>query len=51
MAHKLQNPVGRAVYALHKQTVEPVLIIKSMMGFLQFLLRGKGQVDRRLGVA
>ena len=31
----------RAVHALRKQTVEPVFgIIKSVMGFRQFLLRG-----------
>ena len=33
--------VGRAVYALRKQTVEPVFgIVKSVMGFRQFMLRG-----------
>ena len=41
MAHKLKTPAGRAAYALRKQTVEPVFgIIKSVMGFRQFLLRG-----------
>ena len=36
---------GRAAYALRKQTVEPVFgIIKSVMGFRQFLLRGVGNV-------
>jgi transposase len=46
MAHKLQSPAGRAVYALRKQTVEPVFgIIKSVMGFRQFLLRGKDKVN------
>ena len=40
MAHKLKTQKGRQVYALHKQTVEPVFgIIKSVMGFRQFLLR------------
>jgi len=34
MAHKLRSSSGRAVYALRKQTVEPVFgIIKSVMGF------------------
>jgi IS5 family transposase len=41
MAHKLKTQKGRKVYALRKQTVEPVFgIIKSVMGFRQFLLRG-----------
>lgn len=41
MAHALQTRVGKARYALRKQTVEPVFgIIKSAMGFRQFLLRG-----------
>jgi IS5 family transposase len=41
MKHVLKTKVGRAAYALRKQTVEPVFgIIKSVMGFRQFLLRG-----------
>jgi transposase len=41
MKHKLKTRNGRAAYALRKQTVEPVFgIIKSVMGFRQFLLRG-----------
>ncbi|MDP3244498.1 MAG: IS1182 family transposase [bacterium] len=41
MAHRLKTKAGRACYALRKQTVEPVFgIIKSVMGFRQFLLRG-----------
>jgi transposase/IS5 family transposase len=41
MKHALKTQVGRAAYALRKQTVEPVFgIIKSVMGFRQFLLRG-----------
>lgn len=41
MAHKLKTKLGRMLYALRKQTVEPVFgIIKSAMGFRQFLLRG-----------
>lgn len=41
MAHKLQTKAGRAIYALRKQTVEPVFgIIKSVLGFRQFSLRG-----------
>jgi transposase len=45
MAHKLQTRAGRKTYALRKQTVEPVFgIIKSVMGFRQFLLRGLKKV-------
>lgn len=41
MKHRLKTQAGRAAYALRKQTVEPVFgIIKSVMGFRQFLLRG-----------
>jgi transposase len=41
MAHRLKTPEGRKLYALRKQTPEPVFgIIKSAMGFRQFLLRG-----------
>ena len=41
MAHRLKTPAGRALYALRKQTPEPVFgIIKSALGFRQFSLRG-----------
>src|SRR6201998_3326077 len=44
MAHRLRTPEGRALYALRKQTPEPVFgIIKSVLGFRQFLLRGLGK--------
>jgi len=46
MAHKLKSKPGRTIYALRKQTVEPVFgIIKSVMGFRQFMLRGKDKVS------
>jgi hypothetical protein len=46
MKHKLRTKAGRALYALRKQTVEPVFgIIKSVMGFRQFLLRGLEHVQ------
>jgi transposase len=46
MAHKLKTKPGRALYALRKQTVEPVFgIIKSVMGFRQFSLRGLNNVS------
>lgn len=45
MAHRLKTKAGRARYALRKQTVEPVFgIIKSVMGFRQFSLRGLQKV-------
>jgi hypothetical protein len=41
MSHRLQTPEGKKLYALRKQIPEPVFgIIKSVMGFRQFLLRG-----------
>ena len=41
MAHRLKTKRGKELYALRKQTPEPVFgIIKSVMGFRQFLLRG-----------
>jgi transposase len=41
MKHRLKTVDGRKLYGLRKQTVEPVFgIIKSVMGFRQFLLRG-----------
>lgn len=41
MAYRLKTPAGRKLYALRKQTPEPVFgIIKATMGFRQFLLRG-----------
>ncbi len=45
MAHRLQTKAGKALYALRKQTPEPVFgIIKSVMGFRQFSLRGLDNV-------
>ena len=45
MVHRLKTPAGKALYALRKQTVEPVFgIIKSVMGFRQFMLRGLDRV-------
>jgi hypothetical protein len=42
MAHRLASPEGRHLYALRTQTPEPVFgIIKSVMGFRQFSLRGR----------
>jgi transposase len=45
MKHRLQTAAGKAKYKLRQQTVEPVFgIIKSVLGFRQFLLRGKEKV-------
>jgi hypothetical protein len=41
MVHRLKTPEGKTIYALRKQTPEPVFgIIKSVLGFRQFSLRG-----------
>jgi transposase len=41
MAHRLRTQAGKALYAKRKSTVETVFgIIKHVMGFRQFLLRG-----------
>ena len=45
MSHRLKTKEGRARYALRKQTIEPVFgIIKSVMGFRRFSLRGLKKV-------
>ena len=45
MKHRLKTLQGRKLYGLRKQTVEPVFgIIKSVMRFRQFLLRGLAAV-------
>jgi len=45
MKHQLTSQSGRALYALRKQTVEPVFgIVKQVMGLRQFSLRGLDKV-------
>ena len=45
MDHRLKTPEGKKLYAMRKQTPEPVFgIIKSVLGFRQFLLRGLDNV-------
>jgi hypothetical protein len=45
MAYRLRTPEGKKLYALRKHTPEPVFgIIKSVLGFRQFLLRGLDKV-------
>ncbi|MBI2926148.1 MAG: transposase [Verrucomicrobia bacterium] len=46
MAHRLKSSIGQALYKLRKQTVEPVFgIIKEVMGFRRFRLRGREKVS------
>ncbi len=46
MRHRLKTKAGRVIYAKRKGTVEPVIgIIKSVLGFRQFLLRGLENVN------
>jgi len=46
MRHRLKTVEGQALYALRKQTVEPVFgIIKEIMGFRRFSLRGLKKVS------
>ena len=46
MAHRLATQAGRALYALRKQTVEPVFgIIKQVMGWRQMSMRGLAQAQ------
>ncbi len=45
MRHRLRTTAGKAIYKLRQQTVEPVFgIIKSVLGFRQFRLRGRAKV-------
>lgn len=45
MKHRLATTVGKQKYKLRQQTVEPVFgIIKSVLGFRRFQLRGWGKV-------
>lgn len=46
MRHRLKTPAGKTLYKLRQQTVEPVFgIIKSVLGFRQFRLRGRAKVS------
>ena len=46
MRHRLETKAGKKLYALRKQTVEPVFgIIKEAMGFRRFSMRGLEKVD------
>ena len=46
MAHRMKTETGKAFYAKRKSTVEPVFgIIKEIMGFRRFMLRGLNAVQ------
>jgi len=46
MSYRLKTDTGKALYKFRKQTVEPVFgIIKEVMGFRRFLLRGREKVS------
>jgi transposase len=46
MAYKLQTELGKLIYGARKSTVEPVIgIIKEVLGFRQFSLRGQDKAD------
>jgi hypothetical protein len=46
MAHRLKTTLGKMLYKLRKQTVEPVFgILKEVMGFRRFSLRGHAKVS------
>ncbi|MEI8218105.1 MAG: IS1182 family transposase [Elusimicrobiota bacterium] len=52
MAYRLKTKEGRAIYKKRKETVEPVFgIVKSVLGFRQFLLRGLKKVAIEWDVA
>jgi hypothetical protein len=41
MKHRLETKKGRDLYALRKQTIEPIFgIVKETLGFRRFSLRG-----------
>ena len=47
MEHRMKSEAGRALYVQRKSTVEPVFgIIKEVMGFRRFMLRGLGGCPR-----
>lgn len=51
MRYRLATPEGRARYQLRKETVEPIFgIIKEVMGFRRFNLRGRDKVELEWGL-
>jgi transposase len=52
MKHRLRTKAGKAIYALRKVTSEPVFgIIKAVMGFRGFMLRGKDSAEGEWNLA
>jgi len=46
MAHRLETAVGKSLYKLRKETVEPVFgIVKEVLGFRRFSMRGKEKAN------
>jgi len=46
MAHRLESAVGKALYKLRKETVEPFFgIVKEVLGFRRFSMRGEEKVN------
>lgn len=44
MAHRLETALGKALYNLRKETVEPVFgVVKEVLGFRRFSMRGKAK--------
>jgi hypothetical protein len=51
MRHRLKTKEGRALYSQRKCTVEPMIgVVKSVLGFRQFLLRGLDNVKGEWGL-
>lgn len=47
----MNTPQGKAIYKERKSVVEPIFgIIKEIMGFRRFLLRGLEQVEKEWGL-
>ena len=44
MAHRLETALGKALYKLRKETVEPVFgVVKEVLDFRRFSMRGKAK--------
>jgi len=46
MAHRLETAIGKGLYKLRKETVEPLFgIVKEVLGFRRFSMRGKEKAN------
>lgn len=46
MAHRLESAIGKGLYKLRKETVEPLFgIVKEVLGFRRFSMRGKEKAN------